>query len=92
MLEDIEKFIDSEIRPYMNSHGGDIEIVSLKDGILRLKFTGACFACPTSMATFDEIVSGRILPAFEELKDVLLINDVDQSMLDMAKKILEHKL
>ena len=44
------------------------------------------------MATFDEIVSGRILPAFEELKDVLLINDVDQSMLDMAKKILEHKL
>jgi len=38
----------AEVRPYLHSHGGDMEVVHLEDGVVRLKLHGSCDGCTAS--------------------------------------------
>jgi Fe-S cluster biogenesis protein NfuA/nitrite reductase/ring-hydroxylating ferredoxin subunit len=42
-----------QVRPYMESHGGDVELVGLEDGVARLRLVGHCKGCPASEATLE---------------------------------------
>ena len=46
----------SEVRPYLASHGGDMEVVSVQDGVVRLKLHGTCDGCTAASATLTERV------------------------------------
>ena len=46
----------AEVRPYLNSHGGDMEVVHIEDGVVRLKLHGSCDGCTASDATIIEQV------------------------------------
>src|SRR3990172_571135 len=52
---DLEAQVDrvlDEIRPYIHSHGGDVNVLEVtEDGIARLQMVGACNGCPMSMLT-----------------------------------------
>src|SRR5262249_34276184 len=37
-----------EARPYLHSHGGGVELISLDDGAVRLRLQGSCHGCPSS--------------------------------------------
>lgn len=91
-LNQIESFIEKNIRPYLISHGGDVEIVSFNNNMIRVKLMGQCMTCPASADTFEESIKNVLLSEFKELKDVILVNDVPDDMLDMALKILNHKI
>lgn len=39
------------VRPYLGSHGGDIELVDVTDDVVRLRFAGNCTSCPSSAVT-----------------------------------------
>ncbi len=41
------------VRPYMESHGGDVELVAVEDGVARLRLVGHCKGCPASEATLE---------------------------------------
>lgn len=41
------------VRPYMESHGGDVELVALEDGVARIRLNGSCDGCPASSATLE---------------------------------------
>jgi Fe-S cluster biogenesis protein NfuA/nitrite reductase/ring-hydroxylating ferredoxin subunit len=41
------------VRPYMESHGGNVELVSLEDGVARLVLQGSCNGCAASRATLE---------------------------------------
>ena len=43
-----------EIRPYVHSHGGEIELVDVDQGVVTLRLIGACEGCPSSSATLTE--------------------------------------
>ncbi|HRZ40372.1 MAG TPA: NifU family protein [Candidatus Omnitrophota bacterium] len=49
----IEAIIDQTIRPALNMHGGDLEIVDYHNKILRINYQGACGSCPS--ATFGTL-------------------------------------
>ncbi len=46
----------AEVRPYLHSHGGDMEVVHIEDGVVRLKLHGSCDGCTASDATIIEQV------------------------------------
>jgi Fe-S cluster biogenesis protein NfuA len=50
MKEKIEATLNT-IRPSLQADGGDIELVSVKDGVVWVRLTGACGSCPMSMVT-----------------------------------------
>jgi Fe-S cluster biogenesis protein NfuA/nitrite reductase/ring-hydroxylating ferredoxin subunit len=41
------------VRPYMESHGGDVELVSLEQGVATLALQGSCNGCAASRATLE---------------------------------------
>ncbi len=53
-MEDIKKRIEKaldKIRPYLVADGGNIELVDVIDGVVRVKLKGACAGCPMSAMT-----------------------------------------
>ncbi|WP_241761561.1 NifU family protein, partial [Fusobacterium nucleatum] len=57
-MDKIEKFLDKEIRPYLKSHGGDIEIInySIEKKELNLRLKGQCCVCPHSIETNENFI------------------------------------
>ena len=50
MKDEVEKTI-GEIRPQLQAHGGDIELIGVKDGVVTVKLTGACAGCSMAQMT-----------------------------------------
>jgi Fe-S cluster biogenesis protein NfuA len=46
MMEEINKIIDSEIRPLLQRDGGDLEVISYENKVLKIAYQGACGGCP----------------------------------------------
>ncbi|MBE6381068.1 MAG: NifU family protein [Lentisphaerae bacterium] len=44
----------NEMRQYLQADGGDLEIVSIEDKIVRLKLRGACGGCPHATMTIKQ--------------------------------------
>jgi Fe-S cluster biogenesis protein NfuA/nitrite reductase/ring-hydroxylating ferredoxin subunit len=41
------------VRPYMESHGGDVELLGIEDGVARMRLVGHCKGCPASESTLE---------------------------------------
>ena len=61
------------VRPYMESHGGDVELLGIEDGVVRLRLQGSCSSCQASQATLELAVK----QALEELAPDLEGMDVE---------------
>jgi Fe-S cluster biogenesis protein NfuA/nitrite reductase/ring-hydroxylating ferredoxin subunit len=56
------------VRPYLGSHGGDVELVGLtEDGVARLRLLGSCDGCPSSSVTLKLAVQGAVEAAAPEV-------------------------
>ena len=49
--EELVDAIIERLRPALNADGGDIEVLGIHDGIVRVKLTGACAGCPSAEMT-----------------------------------------
>ncbi len=56
----INEMLDEKIRPYLASDGGWLEIVSLKDNTLTIRYQGACGSCPSSLSGTLMAIEGMI--------------------------------
>jgi Fe-S cluster biogenesis protein NfuA len=63
----IEKAL-ADVRPYLGSHGGDVELISVSDdGVCRLRMLGSCDGCPSSSVTLKLAVETAIEAAAPEI-------------------------
>ncbi len=67
--EKVEEALKS-IRPSLQSDGGDIELVDVEDGVVKVKLTGACGGCPMSQMTLSQGVERIIKKQIPEIKKV----------------------
>jgi Fe-S cluster biogenesis protein NfuA/nitrite reductase/ring-hydroxylating ferredoxin subunit len=49
-----------EVRPYLDSHGGDVELLGVDEGVVRLRMQGSCKGCPSSAATLKLAIEDAI--------------------------------
>jgi Fe-S cluster biogenesis protein NfuA len=56
-----------KVRPLLRSHGGDVELTDLTDGVLKLKLEGSCHGCPSSSLTLRNAIEEAI---FEFAPDI----------------------
>jgi len=59
MREKVEKAIE-KIRPFLQRDGGDIELVDVADGLVKVRQKGACSGCPMAQMTLKEGVEKAI--------------------------------
>lgn len=71
MREKVEKALD-EIRPSLQADGGDVELVDVdeKNGIVKLRLTGACGNCPFSKMTLQMGIEKNLKKKIPEIKRV----------------------
>jgi Fe-S cluster biogenesis protein NfuA len=69
--ERVKKALD-RVRPYLQSDGGDIELLEVTDDLsVKVKLTGACHGCPFSMQTLKAGVEQAIMKEVPEIKRVI---------------------
>ena len=49
-LARINEILDEKVRPYLASDGGWLEVLSLQDKTLTIRYQGACGSCPSSLS------------------------------------------
>lgn len=71
MQDQILEVLDG-IRPALRSDGGDVEFIDFNEaeGILQLRFVGACGECPISEVTLRQGIERRILTAVPGVREV----------------------
>jgi Fe-S cluster biogenesis protein NfuA len=69
MRENVEKVLQ-KIRPSLQADGGDIELIDIQDGVVKVKLTGACSGCPMSQMTLKMGVERALKEEVPEVKGV----------------------
>ena len=74
-FEEKVKDVIEEIRPNLQSHGGDIEFVSTKaDNIVQVRLQGACSGCPSAAMTLKMGVERLLKEKVPEVKEVIAVD------------------
>jgi Fe-S cluster biogenesis protein NfuA/nitrite reductase/ring-hydroxylating ferredoxin subunit len=55
------------VRPYLGSHGGDVKLLGVKDGVVHLRLEGTCHGCPSSTVTMKLAIEKAIEEAAPEV-------------------------
>mmetsp|Transcript_24265 Transcript_24265/g.79140 ORF Transcript_24265/g.79140 Transcript_24265/m.79140 type:complete len:456 (-) Transcript_24265:2156-3523(-) len=64
-----------EVRPYLIADGGNVEVVDVEDGIVRLRLQGACGTCPSSTATMKSGIETTLRRIFgEAVREVVQVD------------------
>ncbi|RMG10169.1 MAG: hypothetical protein D6731_17935 [Planctomycetota bacterium] len=64
----IAHFIESDVAPFLQRDGGDIELVGVEEGVVRVRLHGACGSCPSSTMTLQMGVERRLREQFAEVR------------------------
>jgi Fe-S cluster biogenesis protein NfuA len=70
MREKVEEVI-KKIRPMLQRDGGDIQLVDVVEGTVKVKLTGACGSCPMSQMTLKQGVERALKQEIPEVKEVV---------------------
>ncbi|MEM7769055.1 MAG: NifU family protein [Cyanobacteria bacterium P01_E01_bin.6] len=71
--DNVEQVLD-ELRPYLISDGGNVELVELDGPVVRLRLQGACGSCPSSAMTLKMGIERKlreVIPEIAEVEQVL---------------------
>ena len=60
----------ADVRPSLQTDGGDVELKSVKDGVVELKIKGACQGCPMAYLTFGSGIGQRLKEKIPEIRAV----------------------
>ena len=69
MREKVEAVIN-EIRPLLQADGGDIELVEIEGGVVKVRLRGACAGCPGAQMTLKMAVERRLKAQVPEVERV----------------------
>jgi len=67
--EDVEKAL-AKVRPMLQRDGGDVELVEVTDGVVKVRLTGACKGCPMSQMTLKNGIERFLRQEVPALKSV----------------------
>lgn len=71
MREKVEEALQ-HIRPALQADGGDIELVSVEGGVVKVRLRGACGSCPSALMTLKYGVEERLKEQIPEVESVEL--------------------
>ena len=72
MKEKIEEVLN-KIRPSLQADGGNVELVDVVDGIVKVKLVGACAGCPMSQMTLKMGIEKLLKKEIPEVLEVVSV-------------------
>lgn len=62
-----------KLRPFLQRDGGDVELVDVEDGIVKLKLMGACGSCPSSTITLKAGIERALIEEVDGIQEVVQV-------------------
>ena len=72
MKEKVEKSLD-KVRPALMGDGGNVELIEVEDGVVKVKLTGACSGCPMSQMTLKLGIERHLKKEIPEIMEVVAV-------------------
>jgi Fe-S cluster biogenesis protein NfuA len=72
-MQDKVKAVLDKVRPALQRDGGDVQLVEVNDGTVKLKLTGACAGCPMSTMTLKNGIERILKQEVPEVKQVVAV-------------------
>ena len=72
MQDKVEELLD-KIRPVLVRDGGNVELVEVTDGTVKVKLVGACAGCPMSTMTLKNGIERILKQEIPEVKEVVAV-------------------
>jgi len=72
-MQDKVEAVLNKIRPQLVADGGDVELVEVSDGTVKVKLTGACAGCPMSTMTLQMGIERILKQEIPEVKEVIAV-------------------
>lgn len=69
MKEQVQEVLN-KLRPFLQRDGGDVELVDIEDGIVKVRLTGACGSCPSSTITLKAGIERALLEEVPGVKEI----------------------
>lgn len=89
MLSEVKAIIDSQIRPLLAGHGGDIKVLELTDdNYVKIRLLGACSNCPGQQQTLENLIEAVLREHTPQIQGVLLDQQVSDELLQQALQII----
>jgi Fe-S cluster biogenesis protein NfuA len=76
MTKENVELVLNKIRPSLQADGGDVELIDVKNGTVKVKLTGACGGCPMSTLTLKMGIERILKKELPEVKEVVAVSDV----------------
>jgi Fe-S cluster biogenesis protein NfuA len=76
----------AKVRPYLQSHGGDVELIAVDQGVVRIKLQGSCESCPSSSLTLKSAVEDALYAVAPDI--VELIAEKGEAELNSSKLVV----
>jgi Fe-S cluster biogenesis protein NfuA len=73
-----------KVRPYLKSHGGDVELIGINESVVNLRLVGSCNGCAGSTATLKTAVEQAIFEAAPEIATVVADGTVQSASNETA--------
>jgi Fe-S cluster biogenesis protein NfuA len=73
MQEKVEEVLE-KVRPVLVRDGGNVELVGVEDGTVRVKLVGACAGCPMSTMTLKNGIERILKQEIPEVKEVVAVD------------------
>ena len=70
LFDKVKEVLD-EIRPSLRADGGDVELIEVEDGVVKVRLKGACSGCPMSTMTLKLGIENQIKQKLPEIKEVI---------------------
>lgn len=77
-----------KVRPYLQSHGGDVELISIADGILKVRLQGTCGSCASSSLTMKNAVEEAVCEVAPDILQIVAEEDEDKELLNSSKLVV----
>lgn len=72
MYDEVLEVLD-KLRPFLQRDGGDVELVDVEDGIVKLRLMGACGSCPSSTITLKAGIERALIEEVEGIQEVVQV-------------------
>lgn len=70
MKEKVQEILN-KIRPMLQADGGDVELVDVEDGVVKVRLQGACVGCPMSQMTLKNGIERLLKNDIPEVQSVI---------------------
>ena len=91
IASEVEAVLDEFVRPYLATHGGDLQVVGVEGGVVFFHLTGRCAGCAAADQTSEDLINRELTARVPSIKKAVLANGISQELLAQTLALLrEH--